>query len=239
MRRLMLAASLLVLAVPLCAQQVQSEPDHWMTHYYEHPAPEGFVGWIRAVEAEGRLYDPRDQVPLMVFMSELVRQHPEYLGRWCAQLASLGEVARIDFGWAVFNAGAGAADHCLGRQLHLDGAVVASIRGADRYSPTDQQVGAPVEIDALWAVFDATGSALAVNRVIDVLARPVPEQGTSGATDLAMLRGVARWSLESNVRGHARVAEIIRQRMLAESDSLAEELAQILRQSPESSEVSR
>lgn len=62
----------------------------------------------------------------------------------------------------------------------------------------------PADLDMLWAVFSATGSAEAVEKVARAVSLLNSENG-----DKVMVGGAAQWSLVSNIKQHARVRQIV------------------------------
>jgi hypothetical protein len=66
----------------------------------------------------------------------------------------------------------------------------------------DRPVREPKDLDHLWASFFITGDYAPVARILDVF--DLPE-----ARENAVLKGVARWSLESNLKQHPKLVEIV------------------------------
>ena len=62
----------------------------------------------------------------------------------------------------------------------------------------------PLEIDLLWADFFITGEYQPVSRILDLLDIP-PKKSNP------IMRGVAGWSLRSNMRQHPKLVELLRQ----------------------------
>lgn len=211
---------------PVCGQEADTL-DTWMSHYYEHPQPEHLIRWVHAVARSGRFHQPDREVPLMVFISAVIRQNPERAAQWCLALEDLDEEARLDVGWAFHNARVPASKVCVESGLGLGVPLAASIQEAEPFDPMAQPAQIPVEVDALWAIFFATGNARAIERIMDILAVTEPA-GRADAMELAMLKGVARWSLEQNVAGHVRVRELVQERRAREHGVLARELDEVL-----------
>lgn len=230
-----LFAVLLMLGCSVCSGTVSGQEadalERWMSHYYEQPRPEQFVDWVRAVARSGEFRQAAREVPLMVFISAVISQNPERAAQWCLSLEDLDEEARLDVGWAFHNARVPASRVCVESGLGLSGPLAASIQDSDRFDPLAQPAEIPLEVDALWAVFFATGNARAIERVMDVLGMAEPP-GRADAMELAMLKGVARWSLEHNISHHARVRQLVLERRAREKGALAQELDGVLGRVP-------
>lgn len=226
--KLILASSLLIYGTAH-AQKTLQEAGEWMAHYYEKPSPDQVTQWIRDASAEGAFEKTSARFPMMIFVSEVFKRHPEKTAQWCKELATLPAPNKAYVGWSFRNADVPAQDACIRTQLGLSEEDQAKIFNAAHHDPLSKQPSKPGDLDMLWAVFMATGSEAAVNRIIDVLGRPSPEKGTPGSLDMIMLKGAAKWSLSSNIRQHQRVAEIAKARRAMESGELQKELDEAIK----------
>lgn len=224
-----LSVLLLLLAGPAVAQDRMADPGEWMAHYYEHPQPGRVTEWVQAVSAQGYFAKQSSRFPLMTFLSEVVAQNPAEVARWCAEWASLPEKDRMVVAWSVRNAKVTAQDSCIRKDLRLGAEQVEKLLQAPRHDPLSHEARSPSDLDMLWAVFVATGKPAAVNRIIDVLGRPLPEEKTREGINALLLQGAAKWSLGSNIRQHARVAEIAKARLETATGLLQRELGEVVR----------
>lgn len=199
-----------------------------MAHYYESPQPDQFPKWIRDASASGAFEKPSARFPLMTFATEVLRMNPTKGEEWCKALASLPPAHKAFVGWSFINSRIPGAEQCVRTQLGLSVGDVQKVLGANRHDPLSREPSTPGDLDLLWAVFCATGSEVAVNKIIDVLARPSPERGTPGSIEMLLIKSTARWSLSSNVQQHKRVAEIVRNRRVLESGTLHKELDEVI-----------
>jgi hypothetical protein len=200
----------------------------WMSHYYENPQPDNFTKWIKDISELGVFEKSSARLPLLIFVSEVIKQNPNKADKWCTNLASLSAPNKAPIGWSFFNSGVPIANNCVQTKLRLEENDVKNILGSDRYNPLETDPSSPADLDMLWALFSATGSEVAVNRIIDVLGKPLPKEGTPGRLDVMMLKGAAEWSLASNIQQHRRVADITKVRRKGESGDFAKKIDDVL-----------
>ncbi|MBC3928651.1 hypothetical protein [Undibacterium sp. CY21W] len=206
------------------AQETLQQLGEWMSHYYEKPAPDQFTKWLNDASAAGAFEKPSARFPLMIFTTEILKMNPDKGAQWCKDLATISSTSKAYVGWSFYNSNIPAAEQCVQTQLGLSDSDVKKIMSATRYDPLAKEPSTPADLDMLWAVFSATGNETAVNKIIDVLARPSPEKGTEGSVKMLLMKGAAKWSLTSNIRQHTRVAGIVQKRRVTESDLLKKEL---------------
>jgi hypothetical protein len=206
------------------AQENLQQLGQWMSHYYDRPAPDQFTQWLIDVSAAGAFEKPSARFPLMIFTSEVLKINPGRGSQWCKELASIPPANKAFIGWSFYNSNIPAAKECVESQLGLAETDIKKIMSSARFDPLAKEPSSPADLDMLWAIFSATGSDVAVNRIIDVLARPSPEKGTPGSIEMIMMKGSAKWSISSNMRQHKRVAEIVKNRRSTESGVLQKEL---------------
>ncbi len=204
----------------LHAQEPLRDLGEWMAHYYENPTPEQLVERIKDASAAGVFGKQSSRFPMMIFVSEVVKRHPEKGMHWCKELSSLPSTEKTYIGWSFRNANIPGHEACIAHHLGLTKQDIQKIMSATRYDPLSKAPSNPGDLDMLWVVFMATGSEVAVNKIIDVLDRPLPEKGTPGSLEALLLKEAARWSLSSNIHQHRRVEEIAKTRHSQASGSL-------------------
>lgn len=197
----------------------------WMAHYYERPEPNDLPRWMQEISASGGLEKASARYPVMVFVSEVARDHPANVGAWCEALLTLPPSHRAVFAWSFRNANAPQHERC---QRGLPPDVVTSLRNAKPFLPLSRVPVTPGDLDMLWAAFMATGNEQPVNMIIDVLSRPLPERGASGSVEALLMNGAAKWSLASNAKQHPRVRLILEQRQAKASGLLRQQLDRLL-----------
>ena len=201
--------------------------NHWMAHYYESPAPDEFVGWVRSVAREGLLAKPSSRLPVMIFMSEVLRQNPERAAQWCKDLAFLPQSDKPHVAWTFRNAAVPGFEACVQKDMGLLPSEADKVLASGRFDLMARQPASAAELDMLWVTFMATGRDEPVNRIIEVLARPEPERTDPGGAQALLLRGAASWSLASNARQHPRVRELVAARRSIATGSLRKGLDEV------------
>lgn len=184
----------------------------WITNYYATPSPENFVSEVRKLSREGILSDTKSQQNVAVFLSQLMIRHPVKSLEWLNQLNTLGEEEKKTLWYAAWLANTENSRNYL-----------QSIEATDalQTSPPNfliDQIDSPAHLDALWAIFFATGSEEPIRKIItafnyDIYMGSIEAYKTSSKTEegrkKAILEGVflaARWSLQSNIGHHKLVA---------------------------------
>jgi hypothetical protein len=189
----------------------------WLSHYYQHPTPERFVTEVKALSKAGNLSNPKSAALLSVFLGKVMAANPTMVGDWLNQLADLKGGDRHTLLMAANLSGTKEAQAYIARQADAERYRIKPV-DIKTLEPND-----PTVLDMLWAEFFATGEAMPVRRVVaalnydkydGALNRYAKSEKTEKDRNDAMLEAVfkaAMWSLESNVRQHQRVAEILEQ----------------------------
>ena len=216
------------------AQDALQNVGEQMAHYYENPNPGAIVPWIKYASAAGVFERESVRPPVMIFISEVVKSNPDKSAQWCKELSSLPSTNKAYVAWAFRNANVPAQGECIQTLLGLSDGEKLKVLATERHDPLAKAPTTPGDLDMLWAIFMATGSELAVNRIIDVLGIPAPKNSSYGAMEMQMLilKGSAKWSLSSNIQQHRRVAEIVNARRLHGSDALRKELDSVIDNAP-------
>lgn len=210
------------------AQETLQHLGEWMSHYYEKPEPDQFTKWINEASAAGAFEKPSARFPIMIFTSEILKTNPGKGNQWCKDLSSISSTNKAFIGWSFYNSNTPASEECVRSNLGLAENDIKKIMASPRHDPLANSPSKPADLDMLWAVFMATGSKAAVDKIIDVLARPLPENGQPGSVQALLLKGAAKWSLSSNIHQHKRVAEIARTRRSVESGMLRDALDEVI-----------
>ncbi len=222
---LLLGSNCSALAQEQSASLELKRSGEWMAHYYEHQDSDALPKWIKEISANGGLNKPTARFPVLVFVSELARQHKEKVDAWCAALSDLPVEHRVAISWSFKNSGATNLDRCT---KGFPDETLAKLADAKPYSPLNKPASKPGDLDVLWAVFMATGDESPVNMIIDVLARPLPGKGMPGSVEALLMNGAAKWSLALNARQHPRVKSIVTQRASSAEGLLRQGLDEVL-----------
>jgi hypothetical protein len=106
----------------------------------------------------------------------------------------------------------------LGRELR---ALKEYLSDPNRVHVRDRRPKTPHDLDLLWGNFFITGEYRPVARIVDVLDQP-------DVADNYDMKRVVRWSLESNLRQHPKLDEMIRKDLAERKGTSRKELDQIL-----------
>ncbi len=198
--------------------------------YYRAPQPERFVAEVRDLRQNGQLSDPNRAAAMSVFLGGVLAMHPEKTKEWMEQLADLQGKDRQALLRALQFAATPQASAYL--KQHRDGAPFTQAAPDVRATPPTDAV----QLDMLWADFFVTGDATPIRQVVSALNHDhyhgaLDRYARSAKTEKdrqeALLEAVfkaAQWSLGSNAKQHARVAEILDQLFFAGNLSTSESL---------------
>jgi len=227
-RKQTLGRRLLTLAVMLVS--VTAAAEDWLSSYYKRPTPERFIPEVRALRDQGALSDSSHAVPIAVFLGRVMAANPELAGKWLTELEDFRGADRETLLLAASLSGAPDAVAYVRRQPDAKDYEQESV-DIRALEPKD-----PVVLDMLWADFFATGDAAPVRRIIYALnydkydgalerykSSKKTEQDRNDAIRDSVFQA-ARWSLESNVRKHSRVAEIAEQMLFNDELTQSERL---------------
>ena len=184
----------------------------WMSDYYLSPAPERFVVEVRRMSVAGAL--PRSDLPMTVFLAEVMAANEDKIHTWLEQLNDLPEASRellIDAAW--MSRTASARDYLIreGRESMLN------------RPPTDVLAVEPTSaevLDAWWAYFFGTGDKVAIRRLVsafelwsggslsDIDVWPPEDSEQRRQIDRDLVFNAALWSIGSNIEQHSRIAQI-------------------------------
>lgn len=225
---------LFVLQSPIATAQLSlANIGDWMARYYQDPKPDAIPDVIIQSIGAGVFQRESARLNMMMFASKVLEQDPTKARQWCRQLSFLANSDRRDIAWIVWNAKVPDAEKLIREELELSIDEIRTIAERGHYDPLAQQATTVSDIDMLWVTFMATGSADAVNRIIDLLAQPLPQESEPQFLTANIVRTSAQWSLESNIRQHQRVADIANQRLKGAKPPLKQELQQIINQAAE------
>ena len=200
----------MLLSISVCAVA-----DDWVSHYYEHPTPERFIKEVRALNDAGVLSSAKTAAPLAVFLGRVMAANPDQAGVWLTQLNEVKSPGRDTLLLAASLSGTKTAMAYLRKQTD------SSKYLKDPVDPRKMEPDQPVVLDMLWADFFATGDSVPIRRIVyalnydkylGALERYKSSKKTQQDRDEALRESVfeaARWSLESNIQQHKRVAMIV------------------------------
>lgn len=205
-----------------------TEFNEWVTSYYANPNSEK-LSCSLAYYADSSLYERvSTRMPVAHFHAALLRDAPGALDALFSSLAAASEHAKV-MGLHVF----WLTDDEPGRRLldrartEWSSAEIDRMAKAMLAEPPVDMLSAPVSnpfvIDALWAIFFATGNDEAVHRVATAL--PLADDGAGPA---AALGSTAMQSLVRNARRHPRVLEIVTHLAREETGAVKEHLERIV-----------
>jgi hypothetical protein len=231
------AATLLALLASLsavsAAGQHDDEPERWLTYYYRDPQPDRLTPMIAQLSARGAFTNPTAVPPLVGFMMELFRSHPERLAAWSSELGALPAEDRLYVWWALWNTQMPEALAALEARRAADPEGIAQVVAMRPLEPMSDPVMHPAHLDMLWGMFMATGDVAPVERVIDVLRDPLPKEGSPERFQAQMLQGAAQGSLASNAALHEPVERACRARLATATGPLRDRLLQVLQSAEE------
>lgn len=204
----------------------------WAEHYYRSPEPE------RLPEAARFLHDrlvfeahPERYWPMVMFFGGAYAQDAETARAGADQAAASDDPFLQSF---LLSALWASADERAQAELDRVAGAFEDERVAElleyfeqneAFFSTDTAPERPVHVSMLWGRFHATGEKAAIERVIDAL-------GVGGGEKLERLAAeAARVSLAAQVTVHAKVAEVVRERLeREESASVRAALEEIARE---------
>jgi hypothetical protein len=201
----------------------------WPTYYYLHPEPERVPSAVRYY-AESRFYqDKKSRAFMATFFASLFRQDVELLRTTYEVIGqSESEDTRVFFLYVLWVVDTEASRAFLA-QAKADWTteqvqrLVASLEGRVPDKPLEDAVDSPADLDRLWAMFEATGDAAAVRKIISVL-----HWVEDGHGEELILGGAARWSLTSQAQQHQRVHELCQQELQQAAGTTRNLLEQVL-----------
>jgi len=170
---------LLLLSVPANAgiKGFDSEEQFhkWYTYYYLHPEPEQIPSAIRYYVGSRFYQDKNSRAFMATFFASLFKQNAEVLGNTYEVIGqSESEDAKIFFVYTLWAADTQDSRAFLA-QAKIDWTAVqvqqllAEMVGRIPDKPLEDPVDSPADLDRLWAMFQATGEAAPVRKIISVL----------------------------------------------------------------------
>lgn len=202
-----------VFALLLLAKSAMAADD-WLMNYYRSPSPDRFVEEVRMLSSQGILSDKKRSNLIGVFLSQVLLSNQERIPDWMKQLKDLPESDQDTLKMALWLSNNIAAKLYLS-SIGDEKLVENAPPGILAYKPTSPEV-----LDMWWAYFFATGKREPIEKIISAFNYSDHEGSVesykSGNKSEETKRKVvyeltfqaARWSLESNMRQHQKVAEI-------------------------------
>lgn len=201
-------------SIPLKTHFVlRTKLDNWMMHYYEHPTPDRFVPEVISMSKAGYLAKAETSAPISAFLGQIMAANPSQIEGWLNQLNGFKGKDRDTLLLAASLSNTKEALAYIRQQS--DGSKYQKAINIRLAEPDDASV-----LDMLWGDFFASGETAPIRRIVYALnydkysGARTRFEGSKNPQDReeAILESTfeaARWSLESNIQQHHRVAEIV------------------------------
>ncbi len=211
----MIARALLFLFASLISTQVMACPyseesfSRWMQTYFQSPDPDALYCSLEYY-ADSSLFTehPNSRMPTAYFFaSALPRDNFSSLYSLLSKDSSLkSKMFALHVFWVngssvTNNLIAKAGDEWNEPKIRE---IVGKMQNQEAWNPLLDGARSAADLDALWAIFFATGKAAAIRQISNVL--PLLEEGHG--MDIAV-GGAARWSLTSNAQRYPEVRSIV------------------------------
>lgn len=203
----------------------EQEFNEWCMAYYRAPEPSLVPKAIGYAGSSGLIQDPAFREPLVAFFSTVIQREPQYVEDWIRNLGA-GETDLREF---LMECLWRAEEEAMLNDMEMDASgeelrFVQRLYDQRRPEILADPLSTAGHLDALWAVFFATGDPEPVSKIIDALS------WTDEVEDLdrLLLGTVAQWSLTANAKEHPRVADICRKELPNRNGVIREKLEQVL-----------
>jgi hypothetical protein len=187
------------------------------TYYYLKPDPKLGPKMLKEVLRKENLEHPffvkNDQVPLLIAaqLGDIATGKPDIVREYETTFADAPPGGRRIVIRALMNAGDKDTAKKVGEwiddpkyadQKDALKALKAHLEDPKRQHVRDRPAREPKDLDLLWANYFVTGDYEPVSRILDVFDLPAAKENE-------VLKGVARWSLGSNLQQHPKLAELV------------------------------
>lgn len=217
------ASTLVLLSAVLVAQQ----PDHLpfikehvktMTYYYKSPdpalGPRALKSLLKKENIEHPWFTNKDHVLNLIGsqLGDMVTGKPRLVRAYEEEFVAAPLMGRRVIVRALTNCGDDQTvkqiDTWLANErlanVHKDlKALKKHLEDPKRKHVRDQLAREPKDLDLLWANFFITGEYAPIARILDVFDLP-------DARENVVLKRVARWSFESNLKQHPKLVEVVK-----------------------------
>ena len=206
-----------------------------MMHYYEKPDPQRGVAFLKELLKPENLDNPlttrSDGHVLSILCEQLgyiAKGKPEIIREYEKLFASATTTGKYGILRALRICGDEATVKQISAWLETEKAeqtvemlkkVRDQLKSSNRQLPRDTPVRNSKDLDLLWADFFATGEYAPISRLLDVLEMEVIAPGVLHA---------ARWSLESNMKTHPKLVELIKKHLKERNDKSKAEVEKLL-----------
>jgi uncharacterized membrane protein len=210
MKSLLLA---IVSALLILGQSV-ANADDWISYYYRNPTPDRFIEEVTALSNQGILGDETKTNLIGVFLSQIILSNQEEIPNWMKQLKDLPESDQNSLRMALWLSNSPGAKSYL-TSIGEERLAINEPPNILEYEPDSPEI-----LDMWWAYFLATGEKEPVRNIISAFQYgdyigALEAYNSSSKTEEDEIMVIhemtfesARWSLESNMRQHKRVADI-------------------------------
>ncbi len=190
------------------------EEKDWLEYYYENPTPDRFVGQMKDWAEDGTLENDHAKPALIAFTSQILRQNRERIGEWYDALSGLSPEQMQVMHTAMLYSRTTEADELMRDRFGK--------AYEEQKEETPKILELPLDrgdtMDMVWGFFYATGSEVAIRRVVtcfrfrDAPDKPPGVDVPEGYKPLYKeLPEFALGSLLANASRHPRIVLILRE----------------------------
>jgi len=206
------------------------ELSHWLTYYYREPHSDRDIDNVLRMLETGYFDKPTSAAPLVTFLAEFFRQNARRMPGWERTLHGMrlteASPYLLQALWQSNTPNAlKVLDDWPNGPLKQ---VVEQVKRSPQLDLKTMPVDSPEVLDRLWGAFLASGEAIYVERIIEVLALPTDVEDQDTRINNLILKQSAKWSLTSNAEQHERVFEICRGAIARHDGVIRDELADVL-----------
>lgn len=188
----------------------QNKDEHNMMEFYRLPNPDIFPELVMSMNEQGVFEKDSSRLPIIFFISEVFRRHPDRAKKWCGFFTKAEIPLRFDVGLAIRISDIPVATECITKYLGLSEEEQKPLMEEIKpYDPIKDPHSSPALLDILWGMFVASGDTRYVHRIIDAL-----EEEINGGKNMASM--AAAWSLTSMASNHPLVKEALFERSKSE-----------------------
>jgi len=142
----------------------------FMTHYYEHPDPDGVAQIVKDLSASGWLREGRNQADLLGFLVPIFRAHPDRVAGWMEQWGDLPDDHLIALVMAVWISKIEGGDEIMmGQVKNLDESWTGNVVGYTEEEPWDPLTMAEpkaYQLELLWGWYCGSGDERCLERML-------------------------------------------------------------------------
>ena len=187
---------------------LSSDFDEWITYYYLEPKPDEVGSALKELGDRGDFEADSVQAPFSGFFFQVFQNNPERIDEWIGPYIGVPKRHILYSAlWMANSKESLAALEQLAQGTSQEEA--ENLRALVSVSPPTietMDVNSPAVLDYFWGCYMASGSEIAVERIID----QVKLSNASEDLGTKMIGGAASWSLAANARQHPKVLEMLK-----------------------------